>query len=157
MADKGGYIGRNPGDSAVIIARQNYTPTGIQTDFTFNSGYTPGYVDVCINGALNYGIKFELRLSPKIGELFKRKMAIFLPVAPRLLGFDQGPEMDLRFQKTKRCGPKNHAEPRLQNSKWSHMVQVMAQNHFAPLVLKNLFSQGTWGADGAQLEQGTYL
>ena len=50
MADKGGYIGRNPGDSAVIIARQNYTPTGIQTDFTFNSGYTPGYVDVYLNG-----------------------------------------------------------------------------------------------------------
>ena len=50
MADKGGYIGRNPGDAAVIIARQNYTPTGIQTDFTFNSGYTPGYVDVYLNG-----------------------------------------------------------------------------------------------------------
>ena len=49
MADKGGYIGRNPGDSAVIIARQNYSPTGVQTDFTFNSGYTPGYVDVYIN------------------------------------------------------------------------------------------------------------
>ena len=50
MANKGGYIGRNPGDSAVIIARQNYSPTGIQTDFTFNSGYTPGYVDVYLNG-----------------------------------------------------------------------------------------------------------
>jgi len=50
MADKGGYIGRNPGDAAVIIARQNYSPTGIQTDFTFNSGYTPGYVDVYLNG-----------------------------------------------------------------------------------------------------------
>ena len=50
MADKGGYIGRSPGDSAVIIARQNFTPTGIQTDFTFNSGYTPGYVDVYLNG-----------------------------------------------------------------------------------------------------------
>ena len=50
MADKGGYIGRSPGDSAVIIARQNYSPTGIQTDFTFNSGYTPGYVDVYLNG-----------------------------------------------------------------------------------------------------------
>ena len=50
MADKGGYIGRSPGDSAVIIARQNYSPTGIQTDFTFNSSYTPGYVDVYLNG-----------------------------------------------------------------------------------------------------------
>ena len=36
MADKGGYIGRNPGDSSTIIARQQFLPTGIQTDFTFN-------------------------------------------------------------------------------------------------------------------------
>ena len=50
MADATGYIGRSPGDSAVIIARQNYSPTGVQTDFTFNSGYTPGYVDVYLNG-----------------------------------------------------------------------------------------------------------
>jgi len=51
MADKTGYIGRNPGDSSVIIARQTYTPTGSQTDFTFASGYTVGYLDVYINGA----------------------------------------------------------------------------------------------------------
>ena len=46
-----GYIGRNPGDSQVHIARQQFTPTGVTTDFTFTSGYTAGYVDVYINGA----------------------------------------------------------------------------------------------------------
>ena len=46
-----GYIGRNPGDSQVTIARQQFTPTGVTTDFTFASGYTAGYVDVYINGA----------------------------------------------------------------------------------------------------------
>ena len=51
MADKGGYIGRNPGDSQVTIARQQFTPTGVTTDFTFTSGYTAVYVDVYINGA----------------------------------------------------------------------------------------------------------
>ena len=50
MADRSGYIGRAPGDSAVVIARQIYAPTGIQTDFTFDSTYTPGYLDVYING-----------------------------------------------------------------------------------------------------------
>ena len=50
MADKNGYIGRAPGDSSVTIARQNYTPTGIQTDFTFNSGYTVGLIDAYLNG-----------------------------------------------------------------------------------------------------------
>ena len=51
MADKTGYIGRNPGDSSVIIAKQTYAPTGSQTDFAFASGYTVGYLDVYINGA----------------------------------------------------------------------------------------------------------
>ena len=50
MADRSGYIGRAPGDSAVIIARQTYAPTGIQTDFTFDATYTPGYLDVYLNG-----------------------------------------------------------------------------------------------------------
>ena len=30
MADKTGYIGRNPADSSVIIARQTFEPTGVQ-------------------------------------------------------------------------------------------------------------------------------
>ena len=46
----GGYLGRVPGDSGVIVARQNYSPTGVQTDFTFASGYTVGYIDCYING-----------------------------------------------------------------------------------------------------------
>ena len=50
MADRSGYIGRAPGDSSVIIARQTYAPTGIQTDFTFNATYTPGYLDAYLNG-----------------------------------------------------------------------------------------------------------
>ena len=50
MADRSGYIGRAPGDSAVIIAQQTYEPTGVQTNFTFSSGYTVGYMDVYFNG-----------------------------------------------------------------------------------------------------------
>ena len=50
MADRGGYIGRNPGDAAVIVARETFEPTGVQTTFTFASGYTVGYMDVYING-----------------------------------------------------------------------------------------------------------
>ena len=46
----GGYFGRTPGDSNVVIAKQVHQPTGVQTDFTFASGYTPGYMDVYING-----------------------------------------------------------------------------------------------------------
>ena len=51
MADRNGYIGRAPGDSSVIIARQIYAPTGIQTDFTFDATYVPGYLDVYLNGS----------------------------------------------------------------------------------------------------------
>ena len=50
MADRNGYIGRAPSDSAVTIARQSYTASGITTDFTFTTGYTVGYFDVYING-----------------------------------------------------------------------------------------------------------
>ena len=49
-ASRNGYIGRAPADSSVIIARKTHEPTGVQTDFTFNSGYTPGYCDVYLNG-----------------------------------------------------------------------------------------------------------
>ena len=51
MAGKSGYFGRVPGDSNVVIAKQVHEPTGVQTDFTFASGYTPGYMDVYINGS----------------------------------------------------------------------------------------------------------
>ena len=50
MADRSGYIGRAPSDSSVTIARQHYNPTGVQTDFTFNSGYTVGLIDAYLNG-----------------------------------------------------------------------------------------------------------
>ena len=51
MADKTGYIGRNPADSSVKVARQTFTPTTATTDFTFASGYTVGYLDLFLNGA----------------------------------------------------------------------------------------------------------
>ena len=50
MADRNGYIGRAPADSAVQVARQTFSPTGVTTDFTFSSGYVPGYFDIYING-----------------------------------------------------------------------------------------------------------
>ena len=50
MAAAHGYIGRSPGDSSVVIARQNYTLAGVQTDFTFTSGYDPGHLDCFYNG-----------------------------------------------------------------------------------------------------------
>ena len=50
MADRNGYIGRAPSDSSVIVARQVFSPTGVQTDFTFASGYTVGYLDAYLNG-----------------------------------------------------------------------------------------------------------
>jgi len=50
MADRNGYIGRAPGDSSVIIARQTFSPTGVTTDFTFAAGYPIGYVDAFLNG-----------------------------------------------------------------------------------------------------------
>ena len=51
MAAAQGYIGRNPADSSTVIARQSFSPTGIQTDFTFAAGYEVGYVDLYLNGA----------------------------------------------------------------------------------------------------------
>ena len=50
MPDRNGYIGRAPSDSSVTVARQSYTASGITTDFTFSSGYTPGYFDIYVNG-----------------------------------------------------------------------------------------------------------
>ena len=51
MADRNGYIGRAPGDSSVIIARQTNQPTTTTSTFVFNSGYDVGYLDVYINGS----------------------------------------------------------------------------------------------------------
>ena len=51
MADKTGYIGRNPADASVTVARQTFEPSGSTSDFTFTSGYTVGLVDVFLNGS----------------------------------------------------------------------------------------------------------
>ena len=48
--NRSGYIGRAPGDSAISLAKQYFQPTGVTTDFTFSSGYSPGLVDVYRNG-----------------------------------------------------------------------------------------------------------
>ena len=45
-----GYIGNDPAKSSVRIARQTYTTTGSQTDFTFSAGYDPGYIEIYVNG-----------------------------------------------------------------------------------------------------------
>ena len=50
MAARNGYLGRAPGDSSVVVARQVFNPAGVTTDFTFSSGYTVGYLDLYING-----------------------------------------------------------------------------------------------------------
>ena len=50
MPDRNGYIGRAPSDSSVTVSRQSFTASGITTEFTFSSGYTPGYFDIYING-----------------------------------------------------------------------------------------------------------
>ena len=51
MADRNGYIGRAPGDSSVVVSRQIFNRTGVQTNFTFASGYTVGYLDLYLNGS----------------------------------------------------------------------------------------------------------
>jgi len=50
MIGNNGYIGRSPSDSTVIVSRQVFQPTGVQTSFTFSSGYEPGYFEVYLNG-----------------------------------------------------------------------------------------------------------
>ena len=50
MADRSGYIVRAPGDSSVVVSRQIFNLTGSTTNFTFASGYTPGYLDLYLNG-----------------------------------------------------------------------------------------------------------
>lgn len=47
---KFGYVGNQPDSTPVIVARQFFTATGNVGIITFNSGYTPGYLDVFLNG-----------------------------------------------------------------------------------------------------------
>ena len=68
MADKSGYIGRAPGDSSVIIASQTFEPSGVQTNFTFASGYDPGYVEAYLNGVkLIYAVDFVATNGSTVG------------------------------------------------------------------------------------------
>jgi len=50
MPNISGYIGRNPDDTSVIVARQQFAASGVTTTLTFAAGYTPGYIDAYING-----------------------------------------------------------------------------------------------------------
>jgi hypothetical protein len=51
MSLKYGYIGYSPDTSPVVVAKQVFSPTGVQTNFTFAAGYQIGYLDVYLNGA----------------------------------------------------------------------------------------------------------
>lgn len=51
MSERYGYVGNNPDNSPVIIARQIFQiNAGIQTSFTFSAGYQIGYIDAYVNG-----------------------------------------------------------------------------------------------------------
>ena len=50
MPNISGYIGRNPDDTSVIVARQQFVASGVTTTLTFAAGYTPGYIDAYVNG-----------------------------------------------------------------------------------------------------------
>ncbi len=50
MPDRSGYIGRAPGDSSIVLAKQYFQPTGAGKTFTFTAGYEPGLIDVYRNG-----------------------------------------------------------------------------------------------------------
>lgn len=50
MSERYGYVGNNPDNSPIIIARQIFQPVGAQTNFTFNAGYQIGYIDAYVDG-----------------------------------------------------------------------------------------------------------
>ena len=51
MSERYGYVGNNPANSPIVVARQIFRPTGIQTTFAFASGYQIGYIDAYLNGS----------------------------------------------------------------------------------------------------------
>ncbi len=51
MSANNGYIGRAPSDSSVVVARETFYPSGVQTNFTFAANYDIGYLDVYLNGS----------------------------------------------------------------------------------------------------------
>ena len=68
--DRNGYIGRAPADSSVVVARQVFSPSGVTTDFSFTSGYEPGYLDLYLNGIrLVEGTDYVATSSPTITVL----------------------------------------------------------------------------------------
>ena len=68
MSANNGYIGRSPGDAAVIVARESFTPGAATTDFTFASGYTVGYIDCYLNGSrLVYGTDYTASNGTTVG------------------------------------------------------------------------------------------
>ena len=80
MAVRSGYIGREPGDSSVLVARETFEPTGIQTTFSLAETYTVGYLDVYLNGsrliaANDYtasdGTTFDLTTAANNGDILE--------------------------------------------------------------------------------------
>ena len=68
MSANNGYIGRSPGDAAVIVARESFAPGAATTDFTFASGYTVGYIDCYLNGSrLVYGTDYTASNGTTVG------------------------------------------------------------------------------------------
>ena len=68
MSANNGYIGRSPGDSAVIVARESFTPGAATTDFTMSGGYTVGYLDCYLNGSrLIYGTDYTASNGSTVG------------------------------------------------------------------------------------------
>ena len=51
MAAAQGYIGRAPGESSVIVARQFFAHRYSNRFSLLHAGYTVGYVDLYLNGA----------------------------------------------------------------------------------------------------------
>ena len=49
--DRGGYLGRSPGDSVTRILRQTNTVATATTSFTFSAGYDISFIDVYLNGS----------------------------------------------------------------------------------------------------------
>ena len=51
MSERYGYVGNNPANSPIVVAKQLFEPVGVQTTFTFAAGYQIGYIDAYLNGS----------------------------------------------------------------------------------------------------------
>ena len=63
-------------------------------------------------------------------------------VDPRSTNLILGSKICPQARTNKRCALKNHAEPKPRNSKRSHIVQVMAKNHFGGYLSKSGYVLG---------------